>query len=160
MLQLWVRGDLLVLLERSLLQHRVSTEPLAQVKIQSHGFALKYSFWNIESAFCFLYSYCYGMICTIYENWSSESVFCVWHLSKEMRGIICALQGTIIIIMIVIYNLCSPGNTRKVAGGSAKCRQRVRGRGLLPTHMWSEYLAVTQTTTTTTTTTKPLQIII
>ena len=51
MLQLWVRGDLLVLLERSLLQHRVSTEPLAQVKIQSNGFALKYSLWIIESAF-------------------------------------------------------------------------------------------------------------
>ena len=34
-----------------------------------------------------------------------------------------------------VYNLCSPGNTRKVAGGSAKGRQRVRGRGLLPTHV-------------------------
>ena len=34
-----------------------------------------------------------------------------------------------------VYNLCSPGNTRKVAGGSAKGRQRVRGRALLPTHV-------------------------
>ena len=122
-LQLWVRGDLLVLLERSLLQHRVSTEPLAQVKIQSNGFALKYSFWNIESAFCFFYSYCYWMAYIMY--------------------IICALQGT----------------QEKLPEEALRAAKESEGEHCCP-HMWSEYLAVTQTTTTTTTTTKPLQIII
>ena len=121
-LQLWVRGDLLVLLERSLLQHRVSTEPLAQVKIQSNGFALKYLFWNIESqsAFCFFYSYCYWMAYIMY--------------------IICALQGT----------------QEKLPEETLRAAKESEGGTAAHTHMWSEYLAVTQTTTTT----KPLQIII